>query len=92
MQVGVDQRDGACRRCGESVDIITAANGFGRHLGAGSPEIGREVGAGRRGRSLLTVFQSPLLLGLVNDAEVINARIGLGGLPRADEVGNTNRC
>ena len=92
MQVGVDQRDGARRRYGESVDIITAANGFGRHLGAGSPEIGRKVGAGRLGRSLLAVFQSPLLLGLVNDAKIIDARIGLGSLPGADEVRNTNRC
>ena len=38
-----------------------------------------------------TFFQSPLLLGLVNDPEVVDAGIGLGGLPGADKIGNPNR-
>jgi hypothetical protein len=91
MQVGVYQRNGASWRRAEGIDVIRSAHWLGRHTGASSSEIGNNISALRRSGRHLTVFQSPLLLGLVNYPEIVDARIRLGGLPGTNKIGNSNR-
>ena len=51
-------------------------------------QVGLEVGANRDGCALLALFQGPLLLRGVNQAEVVDAGILLRGRAGFDEVGD----
>ena len=51
-------------------------------------EVGLYVRARRRGGARLMLLQRPLLLGAINLAQIVDARIHLRGRARAHEVGN----
>jgi len=76
----------------QGVDHVgTGAERADRHHRAGSAHIHHYVRGGRRGRHQLAGFQAPLLLGGINDAEVVDTGIRLRGLTGAHEVGNRDR-
>jgi len=54
-------------------------------------QIRLQVGADRAGAVLLALFQGPLLLGGVNEAEVVDAGVLLRGGAGFDEVGDGDR-
>jgi len=72
----------------QGVDRIRSTERFTRHRRASAAKIRNDVRRGRSGSGLLTFFQTPLLFRRVNDAEVVDTGIGLGGLTGAHEVGN----
>src|SRR5579862_3084227 len=55
-------------------------------------QIRRDVCRHRSGRRALARFQRPLLLGRINLAQVVDARVLLRGRTRLQEVGNRDRC
>ena len=80
----------AGRNSRQSVDIIGVGSTQRTywHRRSGTAQIRFNVSRLRRGRAGLALFQRPLLLGGVNDAEVVDARIGLRGLTSFHEVRN----
>lgn len=69
-----------------------AVSRAGRQFTSGTvSEVGLEVRAGRGGGAALALFQGPLLLGRVDQAQIVNARILLRGRAGAHEVGNGDR-
>ncbi len=80
--------DAASRNDRQGIDAVRAAQRFVRHRGASATEVRVDVRRVRRNLRLLTVFQRPLLLGSINDAEVVDAGVGLRGLTSSHEVGN----
>jgi hypothetical protein len=70
------------------VDNVAPAQGFCRHYRSRSANIRLDVcdqgGVGGK----FTMFQGPLLFGLINDAEVIDTAIGLRRLTGTHVVGN----
>ena len=92
MLVGVNQGDGTSRRRANGVNVVSTLHGLLRHRGARSTKVRKEVTGGRRGGGDLTIFQGPLLFGLVNNPKIIDACLRLRGLPGPHKVGNPDRC
>jgi hypothetical protein len=72
-------------------NIVTATKRFVRHIRADPAKVWGDVRVCGHSGADLTFFQGPLLFGCVNDAEVIDAGIGLRGLTGFHEVGNRDR-
>jgi len=62
-----------------------------RHRCAGATHVNHNIRRARRGRGRLTFFQTPLLLGGINDAEIVDAGIRLGGLTGAHKIRDGDR-
>jgi len=90
MRVGRIVRAGGNHRQGAD-DVGTGAEGAERHRRAGTTHVHHNVRGRRRGGDHLAGFQTPLLLGSINDAEVVDTGIRLRGLTGAHEVGNRDR-
>jgi len=80
--------DAAVRHHRQGVDCVRTTERFTRHRRASTPKIRNDVRGARRGSGLLSFFQTPLLFRRINDAEVVDTGIGLGGLTGAHKVGN----
>ena len=88
---------GAGRRHGNDVRGVAGRergrriNRAGRQNAGATTEVGLQIAArGGAARNLL-VFQRPLLLGAVNQTQIVDAGVLLRGRARAHEVGNGDR-
>jgi len=90
MRVGIYQSDGTCWRRANGVNVVTALQGLCRHHSAASTEVRKDVTARRHGGGDLTIFQGPLLFGLVDNPKIVNTGVGLGSLPRTHEIGDSD--
>jgi hypothetical protein len=82
----------AARNHGQRIDVVSIGILLGqraqRHDRARAAEVRYDVGGGRHRAGRFALFQGPLLLGRVNDAEIVDASIGLGGLTSFHEIRN----
>jgi hypothetical protein len=73
-------------------NVSPVANRTSRHHRAGAAQVGPEIPVTRNCGGQFSFFQSPLLCGRVNLAEVVDAGVGLCGLTSSNEVGNRDSC
>ena len=79
------------RHRGERVGGCEGSAIASRRAGYRILEIRLDVGEGNRGGRRLAIVQGPLLRGVINLPQVIDAGVGLGLAARAHEAGNGNR-
>ena len=87
---GSANSDAAGGRGGQGINVVIASYWLDWNCRARPSKIWDQIAANGCGAGWLSGFKRPLLFGLVNDAEVIDAGIGLRGLAGAHEIGNSH--